>query len=269
MPSQILHLAPKYTFGQLQPIDRMVKHAAAYLGGDDDPEARAKALEFMDRAADRMNDFGLFLFARRIAEYSISAATLSDGDSTVDFPTDFGWPYEPNFVDDSSGNRVGDMEWVPWETFQYSIKGPGFSVSPGAPSFLSFLNELPSSGDYSATDGKIHFYPAAASSAIDKITIAYIARLPRPSEVTDPEEVRILPEAREVLLTGTIALLQQFRRQGQPAIWDRYMKDFEKWLDRARASAARQQGVFHTLITPQEAGLSGRHSPPRQTYLVL
>ena len=247
-----IQIQPADILGTTQPIDKMIKQVARVFGNENDPEAKANALDYLDRAADRMNMWGVYLFARRVKEYSIAAADIADGDTTFDFPADFAWPTDQCTAEDTAGELVGQPQWLAWEDFQRLGRQDANSSVPQA---LSYPNELGSSTSPESTiDGKIHVFPAFGSGDFDKLTVAYFARIPRPSEVFDAENIRILPEAREAMLTSAVALAAQTRHLTKPNIWVPMLKEAEGWFTRAKAAAQRQQAIFRTFIIPIEVG---------------
>jgi hypothetical protein len=245
MSDSLIHLTPDTaTFATIQPIDRLVGEVAAYLGGETDPLARSKAISFLDRSADRLNAFGTFLFTRKEVVYGIG--DLSDGDTTVSIPADFGWPIDPVFTRKATTEvKTRTLQWVGYHGFKNTM-ATGDKTDPGSrgiPQFITYKSEY---------DENFEFWPPVDTAKFDELVINYLAPIDRPSEVTDQEAVWLLAPTREVMLTGAIALMMQFRHRAQPNIWRPFMDDFERWLSKARAAAYRRQTAEHTAAEPGE-----------------
>lgn len=243
MPDGLIHLTPDTTtHTDIQPIDRLIGEVAAYLGGEHDPLARSKAVSFLDRAADRLNAFGTFLFTRKEVVYT----DISAGDTTVPIPSDFGWPVDPALTRKTSGIRTGGMTWPSYNTFRQVIATRDSSkvANRGTPRHITYKSEY---------DDNFEFWPPADMEEFDEMVVNYLAPVSRPSEVADQESVWLLAPVREVMLMGGIALMMQFRHRAQPNIWLPFMNDFERWLSKARASAYRRQQVEHAVATPGES----------------
>lgn len=241
MSESLAHLAPEsVVLTAIQPIDRLIGEVAAYLGGEDDPIARMKALSFLDRAADRMNAFGVFLFEQREEVYD----SISSGDTTIAIPSNFGWPVDPVVARKTGGKVTRIMHWTGYHHFRQSIAGDTTSTTArSVPQFITYKSEY---------DTNFEFWPPANMDDFDEIALSYLSPIDRPSEVSNQAAVRLLAPVRESMLTGGIALMMQFRYQTQPALYKPHMDDFERWLTRARASATRRQQAEHAVITPVE-----------------
>jgi len=258
-----IQLQPASLAGTTHPIDKMITHVARIFGAEDDPEARANALDDLDRAAARLDMKGVYFFGRRMKEYSIAAADIADGDTTFDFPDDFAWPTDQCTAENASGDVVSFPTWMSWEAFK---RLGNQSSRSGAPEVLSYANELGSTtSPESAIDGKIHVFPAFEVNDFDKLSIAYFARTPKPSEVFDAENIRMLPEAREAMLDMALALATQTRHLTKPNIWLPRIEAADKLILKAKAAAQRQQGIFHSFIRPLEIGRQTVRTGGRRT----
>ena len=91
MPEPILQLQPNTFLGTANPIDDMIAMTAALIGGQGDPEAEALALKYLDRASDRMNGKGVWLFGQKEKTYTATNVDFTSGSSTVLLPSDFAW----------------------------------------------------------------------------------------------------------------------------------------------------------------------------------
>jgi hypothetical protein len=250
---ELIHLPPESLLGTVQPIDRLVGEVAAYVGGEADPVARDKALNMLDRAADRLNMFGIYLFTIREQDYTVTNGDLVGNSVTVPMPDDFAWPVDPVEALDSDGVLKATLEWVAWNIFRHRVatQDPTNTNSAGIPTAISFPNVI---------DQTLHFWQPWKTSAAETLRVAYYARVQRPSEVQDQQEMRITPEAREAMLSMAVALIQQHRRQTQPEMWKPFMNDAERWLTRARGAAQRQQTALHTWIIPDEVAFQAASS---------
>ena len=76
---------PPLTTGALAAVETMVQDVADLIGGAGDPDVRAKAIRMLDRAADRMNASGVYLFRRKEASFT----SFTNGQSTLTPPSDW------------------------------------------------------------------------------------------------------------------------------------------------------------------------------------
>ena len=255
MSEPILHLPPESVlYTSKQPIDVMIGEVAALIGGDDDPVAQERALAALDRAADRLNMSGLFLF--RLGAEVEDAPTASQ--STISIPSDWGWPTDPSYASRADGTIINHIEWLAWDQFQQTKGG---SSDAAVPAFAAIQNEF---------DQVAHVYPAIDTDEVDSVTLAYFTRILRPSEAAD---LYMTPETREALITGGQFFVLQFRYKDKPAIWQPYFKQFEITIQGARGAASRRQNAQHTWARPDESGHVGANtanvSPSRPVYLRL
>ena len=93
MPHQIIVGVPLTTPSE-QTVDGMVGEVADLVGGSDDPEIKAKALKLLDRAADRLNLAGIYLYRRKTVTYDQNGSgdlDLTNGDTSLNLPSDWAW----------------------------------------------------------------------------------------------------------------------------------------------------------------------------------
>ncbi len=248
---------PSPLLGTLQPIDAMIGIVAGFIGGPDDPEARDIALRYLDRAADRLNSAAVFLWSQKQQTYLLSNADYADGDSTLLMPSDFGWATDTARALDASGNIVQVIEWLPWHRFKPMQENN--PASPGTPEFISLLNEF---------ETTLGIYPSVSAGAVSSIVIPYFARIQRPSEVSNTS-ILLTPEVREAMITGAEALIVRFRYASAPAVWQPFMGDFERAIQRARGAAGRQEQAIHTWATVDIGGrLFASSQSPTQVSLL-
>ena len=243
LPSQ--QLVPETVLGSLQPVDAMIGMVASLIGGQDDPEFRAMALSYLDRASDRMNSAGIYLHARKEQVYTLAGGDYSAGSRYVTPPTDFAWPTfgaDRGRCLDSSGKALSVLEWLPWGRFRLEDEIDS-STKTGSPLWVSYLNEF---------DDRLYLTPGP-DAEVATIRLPYFARIQAPSEVLDAQ-LLLMPEVREALVTGGEFFMIRYRHADAPAIWVPFRNDFETAIRRARGAAARQAGAFSTLCVPDEIG---------------
>ena len=202
-------------------IDLLISEVAGLLHEEDDPGIRAKALVALDRAADRMNSRGVYVYARTQVTYD----TLTDGQEVLPLPTDWGWPMNPVQIFDSDSNLTGIVEWMNWDEF---ARRRASGSSPGKPYYISIVD---------GTILEAYLYPTAGQGSVGSITLPYARRIPRPSQVSD--NLLIAPETREALITWGQALILQYRYPDKPGIWQPMLADAIRQTQLAKASAAR------------------------------
>jgi hypothetical protein len=229
----------------------MVDEVARLVGAPDDPELRTAALVALDRAADRMNMAGLYLYRRQQATFS----TLTEADTTVPLPSDWAWPVGPVLILDADGVQISASDWVEWDTYQKVAIDP---TSTGVPTWFSILNEF---------DALAHFYPAVDSSTVGQIVLTYCARIQHPSEAAD-DQLYFTPETRECLISGGQFLIMQHRYAGQPGVWAPYKGDFDANIKRCKASAARQLAGARRQIQVDTTGRPDLSAPLRSGVYV-
>lgn len=201
----------------------MVDEVARLVGAPDDPELRTAALIALDRAADRMNMAGLYLYRRKQAAYG----GILDGSTTVDLPSDWAWPIGQIEILGSDGSLVRVSDWVEWDTYRREAIDP---TSVGVPLWFTILSEF---------DAKAYFYPGWDSTQTTSLNLTYCARIQHPSEASD-DQLYFTGETRECLISGGQFLIMQHRYAGQPGVWAPYKGDFDRNIKLCRASAARQ-----------------------------
>lgn len=231
----------------------MVDEVARLVGAPDDPELRTAALVALDRASDRMNMAGIYLYRRAHETYS----GLTDGQNSIDLPPQWAWPVGTVTLLDASGVLVGECDWVEWEVYRREAVDP---TTKGTPVLFSLLSEF---------DAKAYFYPAVDIANVSSITLTYCARIQRPSEASD-DMLYFTPETRECLISGGSFLMMQHRYAGQPGVWVPYRQDFEQAIQRCRASAARQLYGARRQIRVDTTGRPDLSLPPRSgVYIKL
>lgn len=231
---------PPLTSLTLNSVEFMVQEVADLIGGTDDLDIRTKAMRMLDRAADRMNAAGVYLFRRK--EYSGFAA-FTTGQSTLTLPSDFAWATDPAVAYNVQGNSVQNMEWKTWEIYRWLLQNTSQN-NTGVPAYLTILNEL---------DGIAYLYPYIDPAQCSSIKMTYFARIVRISEVSDGN-VYLSPEGRECLITGGQAMMVRQRFLTKPAIWEPMMKDFDNLITLAKQAAYRNQQAEHISARPDESG---------------
>lgn len=212
-------LVPESVFSPTA-VDFLVTEVAGLLHEEDDPSVRTKALAALDRAADRMNSRGVFVYTRIETTYD----SFVTGDTTLPLPNDFAWPMNPVQILDSTDQMTGIIEWMNWDEFG---RRRLYGVSSGKPYFIS----IPDGSTLEAI-----LYPAVDTSQCPKIVLPYARRIPRPSQ---SDQLLILPEVREALITGGQALILQYRYPDKPGVWQPMLADFIRQTQLAKASGAR------------------------------
>jgi hypothetical protein len=201
----------------------MVDEVARLVGAPDDPELRTAALVALDRAADRMNMAGIYLYRRS----QVTFTSLADGSNYLDLPSDWAWPVGTVTILDLDGVLIAERNWVEWEIYRRAAVDP---TSKSTPEIFTLLSEF---------DAKAYFYPTVDAATVGSINLTYCARIQRPSESSD-DQLYFTPETRECLISGGSFLIMQHRYAGQPGVWAPYKMDFDQNIHRCRASAARQ-----------------------------
>lgn len=240
MPDPIIQ-TPPVTSPTVQATDAMVGIVASLVGGENDPQARADAITALDRAADRMNMAGVYLWRRQSNTWSASGSgdnDLTTGDTTLTKPADWGWPTREAIIRDSNSNVIGRPKWVMWDLFTRRLKAPNNAI----PSLLSMRSEL---------EDEIYIWPYIDTAALDTIELFYLGRIQRPSETTT---MLLQPETREALITGGQFFLTQYRYLQRPAIWRPMQDDFHLTIAGAKAAADRWTVATQHAIIPDLEG---------------
>ena len=232
---------PTLTTPSLNNVELMIQEVSDLIGGSGDADVREKAIRMLDRAADRMNSAGVYLFRRKENTFS----GFTSGQSTLAFPSDWAWATDPMVAYDAAGNAIQIIEWKTWEIYRMQLQTSGNAANvTSVPAFATSLNEL---------EALIYLYPYIDTAKVATIKGTYFARIVRISEVSDGN-VYLSPECRECLITGGQAMMMRQRFMTKPAIWDPMMKDFEKQMIIAKSAAFRQQQVEHMAASPNESG---------------
>jgi hypothetical protein len=237
----VVHLAP-ITDPTVQPIDDLIGEVAGLIGRDSDPNVRARALRALDRAADRLNMAGVYLYRQKDQEYPDAnlGGAFTDAQATLTLPTDWGWAENPARVYDDQGTLVGAPEWVAWDVYQRHAVASTTNAK-GVPELLSILSEL---------DESVSLYPSIDTSAVTTITLSYYARLLRPSDATGDSNLYATQETFEALQSGGEAFIMRFRYKDDPRKWKPFMDDFRDTLRGAKAAAARREEAFYGFARP-------------------
>ena len=230
---------PPLTTGALAAVETMVQDVADLIGGAGDPDVRAKAIRMLDRAADRMNASGVYLFRRKEASFT----SFTNGQSTLTPPSDWAFATDPMTCFDSLSRVNNVVEWKSWEIYRQQLVVSPTNIN-GVPSYATQLSEM---------DATIYLYPYIDSSKVSTIKATYFARILRISELTDAN-VYLTREAAECLVTGGMALMTQNRFLSKPAIWGPMMADFDRMIQATKQVAFRNQQAEHMGIRPDESG---------------
>ncbi len=240
----------------VEAVDSMIGEVASLIGGSQDPQARAKALTCLDRAADRMNMAGIYLFRRKEVEYQTAALggsgdlLLTTGDTTLTKPADWGFPSEPIILYNAGQEIVKRAEWKAWDLFRGLIRDIDTN---GIPSFFSMRSEL---------EDEIFIWPYVDTDDVSQIRISYVARIQRPSETSS---IVLQPETREALITGGSYFITQYRYLKYPNIWRPMEDEFRKAIAGALSAAKRQLDAEQWTIAPDLDG----QIPPTESFGTL
>lgn len=230
---------PTLTTSSLNNVELMIQEVSDLIGGTGDTDVREKAIRMLDRAADRMNAAGVYLFRRKESTFT----GLTTGQSTLAFPSDWAWATDPMCVYDTPGNLIQVVEWKTWEIYKMQLQTTVTNMN-GVPSYASVLSEM---------DALIYLYPYIDAAKVGSIKATYFARLLRISEVADGN-VYLSAEGRECLITGGQAMMIRQRFLTKPAIWTPMMQDFDRQILLAKSAAFRQQQAEHIAARPDEGG---------------
>lgn len=246
MTTSILQTTPLSLLESVfQPVDAMIGEVASIVGGEHDPEARAKALTQLDRAADRMNMAGIFMYRHKTATFD----SLTASQETLDLPADWGWPLDPADVYDGSGSLIKRMEWKTWDVFK-SIQ---ISAHDAVPALISMQSPL---------DGVMYIYPRVDTGSVGSVKVNYWSRVERPSEHS---EIALLPEVREAMITTANFLMAQYRYLKYPNIWRPMQQDAFNTIEGAKAASQRWLGATHQAIFPELSGYALQYSEHTMT----
>ena len=224
----------------LQTVDILVDEVASLIGGQGNPDTRNRALRFLDRAADRMNMSGTFLYRRAEKTYDSTDASWAESAETFALPSDWGWPMDAAYAYESGGAKIRRIEWKSWDVF----RGLGSDSSlTGAPAYASIRSEKDTQA--------LFIWPKLSITDVDHFVLTYIGRVQRPSEVTS---LAILPETREALITGGEYFAARWRYLKNPSIWGPMRKEFLDAIDGARAAANRNLHANHMALYPELVG---------------
>lgn len=223
-----VHAPPDLSPNGFQPVEDLIVQVASKVGGPDDPETRSLAIRCLDRAADRMNMAGIFMFRRKDATYS----SLTLGQSTLTLPDDWGWPegFGAAYLSDE---LVGRIDWVAWDIFLDKQKSLDTTSSSnyGSPQYLSLRSEL---------EEVAFVFPYIDTSEVDRLVLPYYSRVQRISEETDTS-LLMTPEVRETLLTGGEAFILRYEFPENPQVWLSVWNDFQQTVQGSIGVTARRQ----------------------------
>ena len=228
------------TVATLQNVEAMIGEVAGLVGGSTTPQARSKAITCLDRAADRLNMEGVFLYRKLTISYPTSGS-FSDGDRTLSFPSDWGWPTDPILAFDSDTQLLGRIEWKNWEEFNLQVIDP---TQTGTPAYASIKNEK---------EGLIYLVPAIDASEVDTIVFSYFGRVQRPSE--EDGDLLLTAETREALIAGGEFFIMRYRYAKFPRIWESFYDDFQRAMDGAIAANNRWIEATHPSAVPELEGV--------------
>jgi hypothetical protein len=212
----------------------MVDQVAGLIGGKTNPNTRDKAIQALDRAADRLNSFGIFLYRLKEETYD----SLTADQQTLDKPSDWGWPTHTAGAYDSDGDIVARITWVQWDEYRGMVSGDD---TLGTPVYLSLRG---------LEDG-IYLWPYVDTDEVASIRIPYYARVQRPSEAS---EIALLPETREALIAGGEFLVMKARYAKLPNVWQPYRMDFERAATAALGASKRWLTAAYQAAYPELAG---------------
>lgn len=234
----------------------MIGQVASLIGGDDDPDVRTLSMGFLDRAIDELNMNGIVLTQRKEATFD----SLTNGQQTLTFPSDWGWPSDRTFIYDNSNRLLRVIEWKVWEHFRMLINDTD-TTNYGVPEFVSVKSDL--------TDQLIYVFPFIDSSKVGKIIIPYFTRVSRISEVST---FTALPEIREGIIRYAEFFVMRYRYKDRPAIWGPFKADAVETMRRAIVAARRSEVGWHMGAIPDESGnvgAPGRSVPIGVAYIVV
>lgn len=192
--------------------NRLVSQVARIIGGEDDTNIRAQALDCINRVRQRMN--------RRLLKFTkttASAITLVSGTSTYSLPSAYNKPSFARILDTNS-KPVQDLRYVDdaWFAHQYPIQTEG-----GLPVFYSLRNSF--------SDGLIKLYPApgASQATSNTLSVEYFARLGAIADTSD--ELTSLPEeAQGVIVECAQYCLAMERRSKDSTLISQKKADAEQ-----------------------------------------
>lgn len=236
MPDDAVSLVPESSLDRLRvTADWMVDHVAGMIGASDDPDDRDIALSMLDRAADHLNLSGIFLYRQKTKTYS----SLTEGQETLELPSDWAWPEDPVLTLDSDNETTGKVQWVRWSTLEELIDR---TAKNGVPSYIAVRSQF---------DDTAKIFPFIDASDVSRIDMAYVARIPHPSE---EEELHITPETREALTMGGEAYFMRRRYKDKPNIWRPFWAGFLDAITKAKAAAHRYQQTVNVYAQPDIDG---------------
>ena len=219
MPASFLPLPPQTILDRnVLSVDKLIDQLGGLFGQPEDPEIRQICRDCLDEAATRMNAAGIWLFNKK----EWSAVGLTQGQTIIELPADWGWALDRPQVYDADGKLSAQIEWVGWENFRERAKD-----AVGKPEFASILSEL---------DRVVHVYPAIDVAKVGSVSFSYVTRLGTPSASND---LLMTEEAREALLTGARYFLMQYRYKDKPAVVQPYQQDFNTILRAAKYASGR------------------------------
>jgi len=256
LSDELIHLPPVSILDiSSQPVDAMIDEVASMMGKAGDPEGRNRALSFLDRATDRLNMDGVFLYRRKDFEET----NFTDGQFTLTLPADWGWPepvgYSFNEDDPVAKNKV--LEWKNWPDFSGLSWNTG---NTGIPEYCSIRSDF---------DGLLYLYPSINTAKVSKLQFPYIARLQKPSEA---DTIYMQSETREALISLATALAVQFRYIDKPNIWGPMMAEAMMVARKAKGAARRFESSLHITAYPDETGRlrpGDTQTSPGSVYLRL
>jgi hypothetical protein len=244
----IIQTPPVSTPTAPQTADSMIAEVAALIGGDDDIDARTRALAFLDRAVDNFNMRGIWLVQRAESTYS----SLTNGQQTLTMPSDWAWPDDRWFVYDSSERLIRVGEWRVWEHFRSFISDLD-TTHYGVPAYASIKSDL--------SESLVYLYPFINTSNVSKIIMPYFKRIQTVSEAGT--SFLVTKEIREALIQFAEFLTMRFRYKDKPPIWRPFEEQAERAVRLAIKAARRMEMGWHVGAVPDETGSLGA---PTQTF---
>ena len=234
----------------------MIGSVASLIGGDDDIDVRNLALGFLDRAVDHLNMNGIVMFQRKESTFS----SLTNGQQTLAFPSDWGWPDDRAFVYNGDNKLMAVSEWRPWEIFRGYISDTD-STNYSVPTYMSVKSEV--------SESVIYVWPFIDTAKVSKIIVPYFAKVSRLSEVST---FTVSNEIREALIQYAEYLVMRYRYKDKPAIWGPFKNTADEAMRKGKTSAQRSEAGWHPHIILDETGRlsdSGSSVPLGVAYIII
>jgi len=190
----------------------LVTQVASVIGGSDEDNIRAQALDCINRARSEINMHDWRFLKRTVTSTAFVAAT-----QTYTLPTTFKSPAFFHLLD-TNGKPYRDLQYIDDASFTHAVPQQNISSIPAAYSLRNTFN-----------DGLISFYPVPDASVVSNYTWSgeYFTRV---ANITDDTAAlsSIPEEICNVLIAGGQYYLVSEREKGNEGLVNHKWQDYQR-----------------------------------------